>query len=178
MHTTVNPQNNLKKILDSSILSNVCTDHLFTSKILNQNCHLWKLTWKKENIVLSINWEICPENWGFLRVDQGDIWLKSPQKGAKNYREHYPPKDKILRIVIWHIFWKIWAKNEKKKLSEINANLIWDYKTIFTLAVSILKACAYMWDDKREAHCQRVTRPLNPKLHLTLVLTWSFVIPN
>ena len=33
------------------------------------------------------------------------IWLKSPSKGAKNYPEHYPPKEKILRIVIWHIFW-------------------------------------------------------------------------
>ena len=35
------------------------------------------------------------------------LWLKSTKKCAKNYPEHYPTKEKMLRIVIRHIFWEI-----------------------------------------------------------------------
>ena len=31
--------------------------------------------------------------------------LDFPQKGAQNYPEDYPPKEKI-----WQLFWEIWAK--------------------------------------------------------------------
>ena len=33
-----------------------------------------------------------------------------PKSVPKNYPEHYPSKEKMLRIVIWHIFLKIGAK--------------------------------------------------------------------
>ena len=32
------------------------------------------------------------------------LWLKSPKKGANNYFEHYPPKEKMLRIVVGTFF--------------------------------------------------------------------------
>ena len=37
---------------------------------------------------------------GGLISESFSLWLKSPQKGAKNYPDHYPTKEKILRIVI------------------------------------------------------------------------------
>ena len=37
---------------------------------------------------------------GGLISDSFSFWLKSPQKGTKNYPDHYLTKEKILRIVI------------------------------------------------------------------------------
>ena len=48
-------------------------------------------------------------------------WLKSLKKGTKNYPGHYPPKEKMLRIVIWHLFLQHLSQCEK--LSEIKAPL-------------------------------------------------------
>ena len=43
------------------------------------------------------------------------------KKVPNHYPEHYPPKGKMPRIVIWHLFLEIWAKVEK--LSEIKLPL-------------------------------------------------------
>ena len=55
---------------------------------------------------------------GGLISESFSVWLKSPEKGAKNYLEHYPSKEKMLRI--WH-FKRNLGRSEK--LSEINAPL-------------------------------------------------------
>ena len=44
------------------------------------------------------------ETKGGLILESFSLWLKSPKKGAKTYLEHYPSKEMILRIVIWHPF--------------------------------------------------------------------------
>ena len=43
------------------------------------------------------------------------VWLKSPKKDAK----HYPPKKKMLRIVIWHLSLRFWT----------NWKRFWDWST-------------------------------------------------
>ena len=45
----------------------------------------------------------------------------SVAKQMCQYLEHYPPKEKMLRIVIWHIFWR-WRKSEI--ISEIKLPLL------------------------------------------------------
>ena len=45
---------------------------------------------------------------GGLISESFSLWLKSPKKGAKNYPEHYPSKENMLRIVIWHFLGEIW----------------------------------------------------------------------
>ena len=45
-----------------------------------------------------------------------------PKKVSNHSPEHYPPKEKILRGVIWYLFWKIWAK--VKNNSEIKPPLV------------------------------------------------------
>ena len=41
------------------------------------------------------------------------LWLKSPNKGAKNYPERYPAKEKMLKTVIWHFFMEDLCQCEK-----------------------------------------------------------------
>jgi hypothetical protein len=41
---------------------------------------------------------------GGLISESFSLWLKSPKKGVKNYPEHYPLKEWMLRIVIWYLF--------------------------------------------------------------------------
>ena len=38
------------------------------------------------------------------------VWLKSKKKVPNHSPEHYPPKEKMLRRVIWHLFLEIWGK--------------------------------------------------------------------
>ena len=42
---------------------------------------------------------------GGLILESFSLWIKSPQKGAKT--GNYPPKEKMLRIVIWDLFCEI-----------------------------------------------------------------------
>ena len=42
--------------------------------------------------------------------------IKTPEKGARNLPEYYPTvKEKMLMIVIWHLFWEISAKVKKSQ---------------------------------------------------------------
>ena len=47
---------------------------------------------------------------GALIAESFSIWLKPPKKSAKKYPVHYSLKEKMLRIVIWHLFLEIWTK--------------------------------------------------------------------
>jgi hypothetical protein len=39
------------------------------------------------------------------------LWLKSPKKMAqKNYHEHLPPKEKMFRILSWHLIFRFKSK--------------------------------------------------------------------
>ena len=44
---------------------------------------------------------------GDLISERFSLWLKSPIECVKHYPEHYPFKEKMLRIVIWHILLEI-----------------------------------------------------------------------
>ena len=62
----------------------------------------------------STSW-ICPRLSslafkGSLISESFSLWLKSSKNGAENYPEHYPSKEKMLRIVIWHLFLEIWVQ--------------------------------------------------------------------
>ena len=57
---------------------------------------------------------------GGLISESFSLWLKSPKKGANP--EHYPPEDKILKLVIWHLFKKSLSQSEN--LSEIKLPLL------------------------------------------------------
>ena len=48
--------------------------------------------------------------WKLLRWFNLRKWLQSPKNVLNHYPELYPPKEKILRIVFWHILWEIEAK--------------------------------------------------------------------
>ena len=50
--------------------------------------------------------------------------LDFPPKGAQNYPEDYPLKEEMLRIVIWQLFWEIWAKVK----NFLRLNHLWYYE--------------------------------------------------
>ena len=58
---------------------------------------------------------------GLISEERFSLWLKSPQKGTKNYPEHYPPKEKI---VIWHHFWGRFELKWKNSLLWIKPPLV------------------------------------------------------
>lgn len=45
-----------------------------------------------------------------LFPDNFSVWLKSPKIVPKNYPKHYPTKEKMVSIVIWHRFGEMWAR--------------------------------------------------------------------
>ena len=49
------------------------------------------------------------------------LWLKSIKKLPNHFSEHYPPKEKMLMKVIWHLFRRFELLSEK--LSEIKPSL-------------------------------------------------------
>jgi uncharacterized Fe-S cluster-containing radical SAM superfamily enzyme len=60
---------------------------------------------------------------GGLFSESFSLWLKSQKKKVPNYcPEHYPRKEKTLRVVIWHPFFKDLSHSEK--LSEIKPPLV------------------------------------------------------
>ena len=50
------------------------------------------------------------------------IWLQSPKKVPNHSPQHYPPREKLLKAVIWHLFFGDWSKNEK--VSDIKPPLL------------------------------------------------------
>ena len=49
------------------------------------------------------------------------LWLKSLKKEPNHDPEHYPPKEKMLRVVIWHLFFA--DLSQRGKLSGIKPPL-------------------------------------------------------
>ena len=47
---------------------------------------------------------------GDLISESFSLWLKSPKKGPNHSPEHYQFKEKMLRRVIWHLFWRFKPK--------------------------------------------------------------------
>ena len=56
-----------------------------------------------------------------IKVSQSQKAFISSENEPNNYPEHYPPKEKMLKIVIWNIFWKM---EPNEKLSEIKPPLL------------------------------------------------------
>ena len=52
-----------------------------------------------------------------------------PPKGAQNYPEDYSLKEEMLRIVIWQLFWEIWAK--KKNFLRLNHRWYYERPCIY-----------------------------------------------
>ena len=71
-------------------------------------------------LVLRVYWQVKVHK--FLKIPHKMATVQSPKKVPNHSPEHYPPKDKILRRVIWHSFLEIWAK--VKKLSGIKPPII------------------------------------------------------
>ena len=57
-------------------------------------------------------------------------------KVSNNSPEHYSPKEKMLRKVIWHLFFADLTQNEK--LSEIKSPLVLVFSRIFRLPLVML----------------------------------------
>ena len=64
------------------------------------------------------------------------LWHKSPKKVAKNYPEHYPPKQKMLRLVILHLF-----VSQKEKLFGIKLPLVPRYFLRITSLMKVQILC-------------------------------------
>ena len=55
-------------------------------------------------------------------------WRESPKKSASKYAKHYPPKESILRMVIWHL-WRF--KQKWKKIKPITGSILdWKVKAL------------------------------------------------
>ena len=74
-------------------------------------------------------------NKGGLISEHFPLCAHLPKNVQTHYSEHNPPKEKVLRKVIWHIFWK-WSQSErlsgiKPPLVMFNSHLIrfWNYNT-------------------------------------------------
>ena len=66
--------------------------------------------------------------WSYIKggsiSENFSIWLKSYTKEMPNHSlEHYPPKEKMLRKVIWHPFFEIWAKATFRDTSKTQLEL-------------------------------------------------------
>ena len=59
---------------------------------------------------------------GGIILEKFSLWLKSPQKRCQITPRHYPPKEKMLRRLIWHLAY-FGDLSESKTLSEIEPPL-------------------------------------------------------
>ena len=74
-----------------------------------------------------------------------------------HYPEHYPTNEKMFKIVIWHIFWEIWTKGEKKsemKPPLIIINVECGRQTKFQKKLLISKYICTPWNRTSIVTCQ------------------------
>ena len=63
------------------------------------------------------------------------LWHKSQNKVPNHYPEHYPPKEKMVRIVIWYLFFGHFSQSEN--LSEMKPPLKFEPKRKWCLFMVI-----------------------------------------
>ena len=85
---------------------------------------------------------------GCLISEKCSLCLNSPKKVPNHHPECYPPKEKMLRIVIWNLFF--WDLSQIKKLSEIKPPLVdsfsWEFldQTVYLRSDGILSIYCFM----------------------------------
>ena len=130
-----------------------------------------RIVCKKIKLWLCFIYQIEAIN-GYTKINKRDLisksfftLLKPPQKRWKNYPEHFPSKEKMLKIVSWNLFLRLESKWK----------VLWDKATFnFRLLTSIMNYCKNLMRFKKGLFPNMANR-CRSREKLSLILRISIV---